>query len=139
MNDVIAELRTLNQDRFSSMELPDEDLLVEIEEEILISLPADLKEFLLYGSDVVVGTLSPVTVTDPHAFTHLPEVTATAWSEGLPRDLIPICADAERYYFISQDGAVGLWSPDEEIHEDEQWETLWEWINDIWIPSGIVF
>ncbi len=134
MNDIIAELREKNQDRFGSMELPDEDLLVELEEEILISIPADLKEYLLYGSDVVVGSLSPVTASDPHAHTHLPEVTATAWSLGLPRELIPICEANEGYYFISQEGSVGFWSAEDDI-TDDQWETLWEWISDVWMES----
>ncbi len=134
MNDIIAELREKNQDRFGSMELPDDDLLVELEEEILISIPAGLKEYLLYGSDVVVGSLSPVTASDPHAHTHLPEVTATAWSLGLPRELIPICEANEGYYFISQEGSVGFWSAKDDITED-QWETLWEWITDVWMES----
>ncbi len=62
MNDVIDELRELNQDRFNSMRLPTEDELVELEEEILISIPADLKEFLLEASDVVYGSLSDIVV-----------------------------------------------------------------------------
>ncbi len=43
MNDIISELQELNQDRFNTLELPDEDLLVELEEEILIAIPGDLK------------------------------------------------------------------------------------------------
>ncbi|MGY8870268.1 MAG: SMI1/KNR4 family protein, partial [Pseudomonadales bacterium] len=113
MNDIIDELRALNEDRFNSVRLPTEDELVELEEEILISIPADLKEFLLEASDVVYGSLSPVTATEPHEQTHLPELTATAWSLGLPRELIPICEANGGYYFIEQDASIGFWSEDE--------------------------
>jgi hypothetical protein len=135
MNDVLSELREMNQDRFGSVELPDEDLLVEIEEEILIGLPADLKEFLLEASDVVVGTLTPVTVSDPQSHTHLPDVTATAWSEGLPRDVIPVCATEEGYYAMSSEGAVSFWSKETEDFEEQEWETLWDWISEVWMES----
>jgi hypothetical protein len=132
MNDIIDELRALNEDRFNSVRLPTEDELVELEEEILISIPADLKEFLLEASDVVYGSLSPVTATEPHEQTHLPELTATAWSLGLPRELIPICEANGGYYFIEQDASIGFWSEDEEINE-EHWDNLWDWIGDVWM------
>lgn len=132
MNDVISELQELNEDRFDSIELPDEDDLVIIEEEILISLPSDLKEFLLHGSNVIVGSLSPVTASDPNLHTHLPDVTATAWSLGLPRHFIPVCESDGGYYFISQEGSIGFWTERDDI-TDQQWETLWEWITDVWI------
>jgi hypothetical protein len=132
MNDIIDELRELNEDRFNSVRLPTEDELVELEEEILISIPADLKEFLLEASDVVYGSLSPVTATEPHEQTHLPELTATAWSLGLPRELIPICEANGGYYFIEQDASIGFWSEDEEINE-EHWDNLWDWIGDVWM------
>ncbi|RVU29985.1 MULTISPECIES: SMI1/KNR4 family protein [Neptunomonas] len=135
MNDIIDQLHELNEDRFSSMELPDEDLLVELEEEMLLPIPADLKEYLLYGSDVVFGSLSPVTASDPNAHTHLPEVTAVAWSRGLPRDLMPICEDLEGgYYVIASQGAICHWHSSGEL-EETKWETLWEWIAEVWINS----
>ncbi|WP_293267298.1 SMI1/KNR4 family protein [Neptunomonas sp.] len=132
MNDIIDELRELNEDRFNSVRLPTEDELVELEEEILISIPSDLKEFLLEASDVVVGSISLVTATEPHAHTHLPELTATAWSLGLPRELIPFCEANGGYYFIEQDGNIGFWSSEEEASE-EQWDNLWDWVSDIWM------
>ncbi|MFE1817352.1 SMI1/KNR4 family protein, partial [Metapseudomonas otitidis] len=70
------------------LELPDEDLLVEIEEELLINMPFGLREFLLTVSDVVYGSLEPVTVTDPQSHTYLPDVAANAWDAGVPRDLV---------------------------------------------------
>ena len=64
MEEVIEQLRELNEPVPVPLELPEEELLVEIEEQILINLPFELREFLLKVSDVVYGRLEPVTVTD---------------------------------------------------------------------------
>lgn len=78
MEDVIELLREAEQPRYASLELPDEDLLVEIEEQLYISLPSDLRSFLLEVSDLIIGSLEPVTVTDSGLHTYLPEVAANA-------------------------------------------------------------
>ncbi|MBT3144822.1 SMI1/KNR4 family protein [Neptunomonas phycophila] len=135
MNDIIDELRAMNLDRFGSIELPDEDQLVEIEEELLIGIPPDFKEYLLEASDVVVGTLTPVTVTDPHAHTHLPEVTATAWSIGLPRDVIPVCETPEGYYAMSSEGVISFWERETEEFGEQEWENIWDWVEKVWMQS----
>ena len=70
MNELVDELREKNEDRFGSVELPDLDLLVEIEEQILISLPKELKELLLNVSDVIYGSIEPVTASDPQLHTY---------------------------------------------------------------------
>ena len=46
MEDVIDILRERNEPVPVPLDLPDEDLLVEIEEELLISMPDDLRFFL---------------------------------------------------------------------------------------------
>ena len=106
MEDVIDILREHNEPVPVPLELPDEDLLVEIEEELLISMPDDLRYFLLTVSDVVCGKLEPVTVTDRNSHTYLPEVAAVAWSLGLPRRYLPICESNGAYYCIGQEGTV---------------------------------
>lgn len=55
MEEVIEQLRELNEPVPVPLELPEEELLVEIEEQILINLPFELREFLLKVSDVVYG------------------------------------------------------------------------------------
>ena len=72
MEDVIDILRERNEPVPVPLDLPDEDLLVEIEEELLISMPDDLRFFLLTVSDVVYGKLEPVTVTDRNSHTNAP-------------------------------------------------------------------
>ena len=78
MEEVIDELRERNEPVPVPLELPDEETLVEIQEQILIHLPYALRDFLLTVSDVVYGHLEPVTASDPHSHTFLPEVTATS-------------------------------------------------------------
>lgn len=132
MEDVMDILRERNEPVPVPLELPDEDLLVEIEEELLISMPDDLRYFLLTVSDVVYGKLEPVTVTDRNSHTYLPEVAAVAWSLGLPRRYLPICERNGAYYCISQDGTVLLW--DQRI-SDESWENIWQWAREVWLAD----
>jgi len=132
MEDVIDILREHNEPVPVPLELPDEDLLVEIEEELLISMPDDLRYFLLTVSDVVCGKLEPVTVTDRNSHTYLPEVAAVAWSLGLPRRYLPICESNGAYYCISQDGTVLLW--DQRI-SDQSWENIWQWAREVWLDD----
>jgi len=61
------------------LELPDEDLLIAIEEALFVSFPDDLRYYLLQVSDIVCGHLEPVTVSDPNSHTYLPEMAAVAW------------------------------------------------------------
>lgn len=132
MEDVIELLRERNEPVPVPLELPDEDLLVEIEEQVLISLPDDLRAFLLTVSDVVCGHHEPVTAADPHSHTFLPEMAAVAWSMGLPRRYLPICEQDGAYYCISQDGTVLFW---DESLSDETWDSIWEWARDIWLAD----
>lgn len=136
MEEVIEQLRELNEPVPVPLELPDEETLVEIQEQILIHLPFALREFLLQVSDVVYGRLEPVTAADPQSHTYLPEVAALAWSLGVPRELVPLCEDHGNYYVVEEDGTVLLWEADSgEINEDESWESVWHWVRDVWLES----
>lgn len=135
MEEVIEQLRELNEPVPVPLELPDEEQLVEIEEQLLINLPFELREFLLKVSDVVYGRLEPVTVTDPQSHTYLPEVAAVAWDLGVPRELVPLCQDGRDYYVVDGEGEVLLWSGDEEELTDESWDSVWHWARDVWLAS----
>jgi len=134
MNEIVEQLQAVNQDRFASIELPDEDDLVEIQEQLLIHLPADFKDYLLNVSNVVYGHLCPVTVTDEYASSHLPEVAASAWDQGMPRHLLPICPDRDGYYTISPEGEVGFWSP-YDPESEEHWDSIWDWCEQVWLAT----
>lgn len=135
MEDVIDQLRELNEPVPVPLELPDEDLLVEIEEELLINVPLELREFLLTVSDVVYGKLEPVTVTDSHAHTYLPEVAANAWDAGVARDLVPICQDGNAYYVVDLENQVMLFDGDSGEMTDQAWDSVWHWVRDVWLES----
>ena len=135
MEEVIEQLRELNEPVPVPLELPEEEVLVEIQEQILIHLPFELREYLLKASDVVYGHLEPVTVCDPQSHTYLPEVAARDWDEGLPRYLVPLCAERGRYYAVDPEGQVLLWE-DGEIDEEQQWDSVWDWVEDVWLQGA---
>lgn len=135
MEDVIEQLMEQAETVPVALELPEEEDLVEIEEALFLPLPFELREFLLKVSDVVYGTLEPVTVADPHSHTYLPEVAATAWSLGVSRELIPLCESAAGYYCVDQQGDVSLVSSDGVAVEDQEWASVWHWVKEVWLES----
>jgi len=135
VEDVIDQLREVNETVPVPLELPEEETLVEIQEQILIHLPYELREFLLKVSDVVYGRLELVTASDPHSHTYLPEVAATAWDIGVPRELVPLCQDGRDYYVVDAEGEVFLWLEETGELDDETWESVWHWVRDVWLES----
>ena len=133
MEDVLAELRERNLDVASPLELPTEDQLIIVEEEILMPLPADYKGFLLLVSDVICGSIEPATVADPNAHSYLSELTANAWEQGLSREYIPICEYKGGYFYITQTSEIGFWPSDND--DENSWESIWHWARDIWLNS----
>lgn len=136
MEDVYEKLREINANVLVPLDLPDEDQLLEVEEEILLSLPQEYREFMLMVGDVICGSIEPATAADPQSHTYLPELAATAWSLGLSRELIPVCEHNGDYYAISEEGEIKLWRESEgEIDEDASWPSIWHWARDIWLES----
>jgi hypothetical protein len=133
MEEILELLREHNQPVPIPLELPDQDLLVEIEEELLLPIPRDLRTYLLEASDVIYGSLEPVTVADSHAHTHLPEVAALAWSLGLPRYLLPLCEINGNYYCVEPEGEVLFWRDGDLT--DESWPSVWHWVREVWLES----
>ncbi|MFM2481515.1 SMI1/KNR4 family protein [Celerinatantimonas sp. YJH-8] len=135
MDDYIEQIRAAQLPTAYSGELPDEDQIIRIEEQVLMPLPDDLRAFLLTVSDVICGSLTPVTAADPNEITYLPEMAAVAWDQGLPRFLLPICEYADGYYYIDPDGGVGCWLHGNEEEGEVQWPSIWDWAVDIWLMS----
>ncbi|BCV65543.1 cell wall assembly protein [Shewanella carassii] len=134
MHEIIEQLQELSEQVPVPLDLPGFEDLVDIEEQILIPLPAELKEYLLHASDVIYGSLEPVTAADPQSHTYLPEVTSYAWSLGMPRDLIAICQTGDDFYCIDQEGVVYFWNQDG-LDEEDCWESFWQWVEDVWLQS----
>ncbi len=133
MNDIISELRKLNETVPCPLVLPDEDALLTVEEELLIRLPVDLREYLLLASDVVYGSLEPVTAADPHSHTYLPDVAATAWEMGVPRAYIPICKVEENYFCRTLEGPIVYWANGKDTKQT--WDSIWHWIEKVWMQK----
>lgn len=133
MEDIIDLLREKSELVPVPLDLPDQDQLIAIEEELLLPIPRELRQFLLEVSDVIYGRLEPVTAADPNSHTYLADVTAMAWSLGVPRYLMPICEDDGDYYCVDPDGEVVLWRNGELT--DETWQSVWHWAEDIWLNS----
>lgn len=133
MDELIEELREANQPVPIPLELPDEDDLVAVQEALFISLNEDFQEFILLVSDVVYGTLEPVTASDPTSHTYLPEVAAAAWDAGLPRDLVPLCEYQGNYYAVNEEGEVQYWEGG--VKTEQSWESIWYWVRDVWLNS----
>lgn len=131
MEEILDLLREYNEDVPVPLDLPDEDQLVQVEEEILLPIPRDMREYLLKASDVVFGSLEPVTAADPNSHTYLPEVAAVAWSLGVPRYLIPLCEVKGGYYCVEAEGEVVLWRDGELT--DDNWLTIWYWVREVWL------
>jgi hypothetical protein len=131
--EIIEMLRDVNQPVPVPLELPDEDVLVEVEEQILLPIPREMRTYLLEASDVIYGSLEPVTAADPYSHTYLPEVAAVAWSLGVPRYLVPLCEDNGSYYCVEPDGEVVFWRDGELT--DDTWPSIWHWIHDIWLEN----
>lgn len=133
MQDVIDRLRDNAETVPVPLELPDPDTLVEVEEELLLPIPRQMREFLLTVSDVVYGSLEPVTAADPAAHTHLPEVAAEAWARGLPRHLVPLCEVNGNVYAVEPEGEVIYWRDGDLT--DETWSSVWQWASEVWLDS----
>ncbi|QIR15442.1 SMI1/KNR4 family protein [Shewanella aestuarii] len=133
MQEIIDQLQELSETVPVPLELPTFEQLVEVEEQILIGIPADLKEFLLHASDVIYGSFEPVTAADPYTHTFLPEVASYAWSIGLPREQIPICQVGDSFYCIDENGQVQFWEDGD--FNGEMWESFWDWVEDVWLAQ----
>lgn len=131
MDEIIQELRSRAEKIPVELDLPTEEDLIDVEEQIFLTLPAEYRQFLLSVSDLVLGSIEPATAADPQAHTYLPDMAADAWDAGLPRHLIPICQVAESFYCINEDGVVTLWRQGD--FDDKEWESIWDWACDIWL------
>ncbi|WP_188151265.1 SMI1/KNR4 family protein [Teredinibacter waterburyi] len=116
-------------------DMPTLDDVVEAQEAMLISVPAELRDFLLNSSFEIYGRLEPVTVADRNCHTYLPEVAAEAWARGMPREYIPLCQDRSNIYCVSEEGTVYVWNESLDEQPEEVASNVWEWVRDVWLES----
>lgn len=136
LSQAIAQLRELNEPVPKPARLPTEQEVRAVEEHLRIRFHPDFRRFLLEASDVTLGALEPVTITDPAAHTDLLGVALDAWKLGVPRDdLLPICEDNGNYYCMNARGEVVFW--EHNGTSDERWPDLATWITEVWIGESL--
>lgn len=131
LSTVISELRSANQPVPEPARLPTKAQVLEAETLLGISLHEDFRRFLLEASDVVVGTLEPVTVCDPESHTHLVAVLESARAYGVPENLVPVCQGNADFCCMDANGKIHYWSHNGKV--DEAWSCLEDWIRDVWL------
>ncbi|MDZ7923395.1 MAG: SMI1/KNR4 family protein [Marinagarivorans sp.] len=129
---VLEMLHEKHQKPIVALELPDDDLITEVEEMIYVQIRGDFRDFLLEASDLVIGTLEPVTVTEPGSHTYLPDVASDAWAEGLSRELLPFCKTPTGYYCLDLEDEVILWENGKILGG---WNSIWSWAEEVWCNS----
>jgi hypothetical protein len=130
LESVIAELRRLNEPVRRPRALPTEAEVRELEAEIGMGLPDDLRRFLLEASDVVDGVKEPVTVGTGD-YTDIRSVLEHARHMGVPAELFPVCEDNGDFFCLTRSGEVVFWSHNGAT--DERWADLAAWIHQVWI------
>jgi len=112
LNDIIIELRELNEPVPKPMRLPTSDEVDAAEVRLGVNFHPDYRKYLLEASDVVYGTIEPCTVTPDDSHTDLIKIAFAAWDKiGVPRHFLPVCEDNGDYYCINQMGEIIFWSP----------------------------
>ncbi len=131
-NEIAEQLQAASIPTAFPLALPELEEIVDVQEELLIHIPPAFRDYLLNCSNVIYGSLEPVTIADPSYHTYLPEVAAEAWDRGLPRELVPLCQDGDNYFAIAQDDTVHLWTSEDEQLEETS-EDIWGWVRDTWL------
>ena len=135
LDEVIQELRELNELVPKPLRLPTQEQVDEIEKKLGIVFHDDYRKYLLEASDVVYGTLEPATIIPDSGHTEFTSVAEAAWHQmGVSRELIPICEDNGDYYCMTKDGEIVFWSHNSIT--DERWPDLASWIKQVWIGEG---
>jgi hypothetical protein len=134
LKETIRELRALNEPVPHPLQLPTAEQVAQIQVKLGIKFHPDFRKYLLEASDVVYGTLEPVTITGEGGQTELSRVAPRAWESGVPRRLVPVCEDNADYYCMDEQGQVVFWSHNGPT--DETWPDLATWIQEVWIEEG---
>lgn len=129
----IAALRRANQPVPKPMRLPTPEEVASVEAALGVQFHPDFRTFLMRASDVVVGTMEPVTIALRGSHTDLSEVATDAWAAGVPKKWVPVCESNGDYFCITPEGDVQFWSHDGPT--DERWASLSDWIDQVWLQS----
>lgn len=132
LDEAMAMLRRLNEPVPKPLARPTESEVSAVEARTGVRFPADLRRYLLEASDVVYGTLEPVTIGGGH--TSFEAVLQDARQSGVPDEVIPICEDNGDFYCVEPSGEVVFWSHNGVT--EERWPSLAAWISESWIGGN---
>lgn len=134
IDDVIRELRKLNNPLHTVKRLPTKNEVQAVEHALGVVFQPDYRKYLLEASDVEYGHLEPATATESSRYTHIVGMAQAAWElVDLPRHLLPICEDNGDYFCLNTMGEVVYWSHNGTT--DEKWPDLATWIKVVWIAG----
>jgi len=134
MDDVIEQLRSLNEEVPIPLRLPTESEIESVENKLGFQFHPDYKKYLLEASDIVYGVLEPATISAESGHTYLVAMAKEAWKIGVPRDVLPIVEDNGDYYCLDRDGHILFWTYNG--FTNEIWENLANWIQEVWIGGN---
>lgn len=106
----------------------------EAERRLSLAFHPDFRRDLLEASDVNLGVIEPVTLTEPGSNTNLFKIAENAWDRyGVPCDLLPICEFNADFYCMNPAGEVVFWSHNG--WSSESWSDLATWIAQVWLED----
>ncbi len=132
---LIERLRAVNEELTLPRRLPSAAEVTAMEKKLKLTLHPDFRQYFLELSDIICGSLEPVTLTDDGSHTFFPTVCQEAWDDHeLPRDLVPVCADSGDYYAMKKKGEIVYWSADGD--RDDTWPNLEAWLEEVWLGEN---
>lgn len=134
LSETFERLRAKHVDTPIQPSLPTESDVNAVETGLGVSLPSDLRRFLLEVSNVSVGTIEPVTLSQVDSHTYILNVIESARSYGVPDNLLPFCEDNADFFCFNEKGEVEYWSHNGVT--DERWSNLAAWIEDVWLRDS---
>lgn len=135
LDDVLAELKSLNQLVPIPRRLPTTEEVNCVERRLGVRFHPDYRKYLLEASNVVYGTTEPNVVVPSGTHMDLIKHAEAAWDDPrLSKDLVSICYDNGDHFCINVKGEIEFWPHDGT--SDEKWADLATWIKRVWIEGG---
>lgn len=134
LSETFEKLRARHVDTPIQQRLPTESDVDAVEAVLGVSLPSDLRLFLLEVSNVSVGNIEPATLDQLDSHTYILNIIESARRYGVPDNLLPFCEDNADFFCFNERDEVEYWSHNGVT--DERWPNLAAWIEDVWLGAS---
>lgn len=134
MEEFLEDLKQRSLTALFPEDLPLEEDLLEVEEQLFLPLPKDYRQFLLEAGNLIFSGYELCTAADSGSQFYLPEIASQAWDQGLPRDTFPICVYRDNLFCMDSGGRIKLWGNGE--FTENEWEDIWDWAKDVLAKSA---